>query len=145
MAGGDIGESSKEIESHWQILKIMMRTMSIQMAHPKARSGKWLLHYTDADGYKAIASQQVWTFKAQQPKGGRPYGVYFTRLLPDDNKLPAGTMLPKAKREYVLVFVDEAGLEPVPGGKGDYNLFTNGDYLIDTDRQRYKGLAKDLP
>lgn len=119
--------------------------MSEMEPHPEARSGGWILHYTDADGFKAVVSQQTWMFKKSQPPGRRPPGAYFTRLLPDDNKLAAGTMLPKRKREYVFAFEGEEGLQPVPGGKGEYNLWTDGDYQVAPNRQKHKGLAKDLP
>jgi hypothetical protein len=119
--------------------------MSDEAPHPKARASGWILHYTDADGFKAIISQQTWTFKAKKPPGGRPGGADFTRLLPDNNKLNSGTMLPRRKREYVFAFEGEEGLEPVPGGKGDYNLWTSGDYPVPPGRQKYKGLAEELP
>ena len=114
-------------------------------AHPQAAVGGWILHYTDADGYKAIVSQQIWLFKAGQPPGDRPFGAYFTRLLPSDNKLAAGTRLPKRKREYAFAFEGSEGLRPVPGGKGAYNLWTEADYPVTPARHRYSGPAEDLP
>jgi hypothetical protein len=113
--------------------------------HPTAAARGWILHYTDADGYKAISSRPVWVFKAHQPRGDRPFGAYFTRLLPSDNKLAAGTRLPTIKREYVFAFAGEEGLKPVPGGKGEYNLWTDDDYEVVSDRQQYRGPAEKLP
>ena len=113
--------------------------------HSQAAAGGWIFHYTDADGLKAIASQQTWLFRAAKPPGDRPVGAYFTRLLPDDSKLAAGTRLPKRKRQYVLAFDGSEGLRPVPGGKGRYNLWTDQDYEVTPDRQRYGGPAEDLP
>lgn len=89
-----------------------------ECAHPQAAAGGWVFHYTDADGFKAIGSQLTWVFKAHQPRGERPFGAYFTRLLPSDNKISAGTMLPTIKRGYVFAFAGEDGLRPVQGGKG---------------------------
>ena len=37
-------------------------------------------HYMDQSGWNAIRSQIDWTFKAYQPPGDRPFGVYFTTL-----------------------------------------------------------------
>jgi hypothetical protein len=113
--------------------------------HPHAAAGQWVLHYTDIDGFKAIASQQTWMFEASQPPGNRPFGAYFTRLLPSDNKLAAGTRLPVRKREYVFAFEGSEGLEPVPGGKGEYNLWTSEDFAVPPGRQRYKGASELLP
>jgi hypothetical protein len=113
--------------------------------YPKASQSGWVFHSTDADGWKMIRSQKVWVFKADKPKGGRPFGAYFTRLLPDDNKFAAGTRVPVDKRDYVFAFEGEDGLEPVKGGKGDYNLLTDSDYEVPPDRQRYEGRLKDLP
>jgi hypothetical protein len=113
--------------------------------HPQAAAGGWVLHYTDADGYKAIVSQQVWVFRAAKPPGHRPFGAYFTLLAPDHNKLAAGMRLPRAKRAYVFAFEGSEGLRPVPGGKGRYNLWTDKDYEVTPKRQRYSGPAEDLP
>jgi hypothetical protein len=113
--------------------------------HPDAAAGGWVLHYTDADGYKAIVSQQAWLFRAAQPPGNRPFGAYFTTLLPDDNKLAAGTRLPTRKRTHVFAFDGSQGLQPVPGGKGRYNLWTDQNYEVTPDRQRYSGPAEGLP
>ena len=88
-----------------------------EQRHAKAAAGGWVLHYSDADGYKSIVSQQTWVFKAAQPPGNRPLGAYFTRLLPGDNKLAAGTRLPKRKRQYLFAFGGAEGLRPVPGGR----------------------------
>lgn len=87
----------------------------------------------------------IWVFKAHLPRGERPFGAYFTRLLPSDNKLAAGTRLPRSKREYVFAFEGTTGPEPVAGGKGEYNLWTDSDYEVTPDRQRYQGLAEELP
>jgi hypothetical protein len=54
-------------------------------------------------------------------------------------------MLPRVKREYVFAFSGEDGLRPVPGGKGDYNLWTDVDYQVTSNRIEYHGLAEDLP
>src|SRR5690349_1715926 len=85
--------------------------------HPHAAAGGCVFHYTDADAYKAIVSQAVWLFRAAQPPGDRSFGAYFTLLLPDDNKLAAGTRLPRVKRQYVFAFDGAEGLRPVPGGR----------------------------
>ena len=104
-----------------------------------------MLHYTDDVGQKAIASQVDWTFKAAQPPGGRPFGAYFTTLLPDAHRFSARTRIPKAKQAFVFGFDGDDGLEPVDGGKGAYIFRSPIDYVVAKARQKYQGPTEKLP
>jgi hypothetical protein len=98
-----------------------------------------LFHYTDKAGYDAISAQPVWHFKAAQPVDPRKEaGAYFTTKPPDDPRL-FKLGIPRVKREFVFVFVDEGDLKALAGGRGQYILYAAADYLVEPDRQRWHG------
>jgi hypothetical protein len=113
--------------------------------HAKAAAGGWVMHYTDHQGFKAISSQQAWTFRASQPPGDNGFGAYFTTLPPDAHRFSARTRIPKGKQTYLFAFVGREGLKPKDGGKGAYIYWTPEDYVVKQDRQRYNGRSEELP
>lgn len=103
-----------------------------------------MLHYTNSEGHKAIASQTTWRFKAAQPPGDRPFGAYFTSLRPCRN-LCARLRIPKEKTQYVFCFSREDGLCRLEGGRGDYVWYSPEDYYVLQPDQEYNGLTEGLP
>lgn len=109
-----------------------------------------LFHHTDKDGWNAIRSQQVWRFKASQPKDpDRPAGAYFTDIEPSETNLRTlykRIRIPKAKQEYVFCFVGDDGLRQLFGGCGrDKRIyFSANDYEVTEDRQKYEGNVRPL-
>ena len=106
-----------------------------------------MFHYTDTDGFKAIASQVVWWFKAYVPAGPHPEGAYFTTLPPGTRNLARRIRVPIWKLEQVLEFVGNAELVALDGGKGrgEYVFYCPNDYHVDVDRQRYRGPTCGYP
>ena len=102
-------------------------------------------HYTDQSGWNAIRSQVDWLFKASQPPGDRPYGVYFTTLRIDAPKFHKKTRIPVEKQEYVFAFAGNEELEQRDDGKRPYILVSAQDYLVVKDRQRYNGISETMP
>jgi len=102
-------------------------------------------HYTDHSGWNAIRSQMDWTFKASQPPGDRPYGVYFTTLRIDAPKFSKKTRIPVAKQEYVFAFVGTDGLGERDDGKRPYILISPTDYVVIVHRQRYADRSESMP
>ncbi|WP_437735759.1 DUF6531 domain-containing protein [Sorangium sp. So ce1335] len=83
-------------------------------------------HYTSAQGFQAIQSraQGAWYFKASQPPGGRPFGVYFTSLFSPDMTAEHHRMgIPTEKRTHFFAVevaddkIDDL-FKPLPGGRG---------------------------
>ena len=99
-----------------------------------------MLHYTDKASWNAIRSQVDWTFKAHKPPGPHPSACYFTTLPPDTPKLAIRLRIPVTKAAYVFCFVDAGDLTPLPGDRGDYIFFFEGDYVVAKDRQQDCGL-----
>ena len=102
-----------------------------------------MFHYTDADSFKSIASQPIWTFVASQPPGDHPFGAYFTTLSPDTPKLSKRLRIPRAKVELAFEFVDAGDLSPLPGGRGEYVFYSSVDYAVERSRQQYAGRTGD--
>jgi hypothetical protein len=98
-----------------------------------------MLHYTNKMSWKAIASQIDWVFKAHKPPGPHPCAAYFTTLSPDTHNLAARLRIPLDKTEYVFCFVDAGDLQPLPGGRGRYVFFFEGDYCVPVARQQDRG------
>jgi hypothetical protein len=96
-------------------------------------------HFTDTDGFKAIAASTTWRFVADQPPGDHPFGAYFTTASPDDPKLWKKLMIPKRKREFVFSFVDRGDLTPLRGGRGRFIFFSPEDYEVEPVRQLFAG------
>lgn len=61
-------------------------------------------HYTDKAGFNAITSGKDIVIKASQPKGGNPFGAYFSKLAPDvlQNKAASRLNVHSSKTEYVI-------------------------------------------
>lgn len=102
-------------------------------------------HYTGQPGWNAIRSQVDWLFKASQPPGDRPYGVYFTTLRIDAPKFHKKTRIPVEKQEYVFAFTGKEGLEERDDGKRPFVLVSPKDYLVAEDRQQYNGKSESMP
>jgi hypothetical protein len=96
-------------------------------------------HYTDQTGYNAIRSQATWRFIAQQPPGNHPFGAYFTPLPQTTRNLAQKLRIPRDKLKYVFEFTDAGDLTPLPGGRGQYIVYSPTDYEVDKSRQRYHG------
>lgn len=104
-----------------------------------------MYHYTNDKGYKAIASQVDWTFKAVKPPGPHPIGAYFTPLPPDTPDLCTMLLIPKHKTEYLFEFSGAEGLIPLDGGKGRgrHVLYSGRDYVVVQQRQIRKGKSEE--
>ncbi len=96
-------------------------------------------HFTDTNGYNAIRSQSHWTFLAAQPPGDHPRGAYFTNLPSSEPKLAKRLRIPREKIGYVFSFTDAGDLLPLPGGRGDYVLYSPRDYVVPPPRQTSHG------
>jgi hypothetical protein len=100
-----------------------------------------LFHYTDSDGWKAIASQADWMFKASQPPRPdvHPFGAYFTSLPTTTRNLTKLLRLPRSKTEFFFSFADVEDLRAFRGGRGDFILYSPEDYSVSKARQRDNG------
>ena len=107
-----------------------------------ARLPRPMNHYTDAKGYKGIRAVSPWRFQAgKQRTSTKPFGVYFTTLLPTDPNFVRRVRLPKSKRKYRFSFVDIADLLLLPGPGGKWVYYSPTDYLVDAPRQLDDGPA----
>lgn len=106
-----------------------------------------MFHYTDDTGFKAIAPQPAWKFKAFEPKGPHPDGAYFTSLPPVTPNLAKRLRVPKTKLTWLFEFLGQQGLVPMDGGKGrgQYIFYSPSDYHVDPTRQRYRGPTREYP
>ncbi|HEX4792853.1 MAG TPA: hypothetical protein VH370_03620 [Humisphaera sp.] len=102
-------------------------------------------HYTDQPGWNAIRAQVDWLFKASQPPGNRPFGVYFTTLRVDAPKFHKKTRIPVDKQEYVFAFTGTEGLEQRDEGRRPFVLLSPTDYLVAKHRQTYNGKSETMP
>lgn len=98
-----------------------------------------LFHYTDQDGYNAIRSQVVWRFVATRPPGQHPVGAYFTTLGRGTKNLANRLRIPKEKIAFYFEFLDAGDLLPLPGGRGQYVLYSPADYDVEEPRQVGEG------
>lgn len=97
-------------------------------------------HYTDEEGYKAIASRPIWTFEAAQPPGNHPFGAYFTTLGPQAPNLAQRLRIPRRKLAYAFCFTaDPADFQPIRGGRGTFIVLSSSDYTVEKDRQVFAG------
>ena len=103
-----------------------------------------MFHYTDGDGFDAVRSQPIWVFKAAQPPGDHPRGVYFTTLRPDSVNLAKRLRVPKVKTEFVFCFSDGSDLKPLPGGRGEFIFYSPDDYSVDQSRQVDHGPSQEV-
>jgi hypothetical protein len=92
-------------------------------------------HYTDKPGYNGIRSTPDWLFKASQPPGDHPFGAYFTTYGPATKNLALRLRVPREKIEYVFVFRDVGDLIRLRGRRGDFILYSPGDYLVEGSRK----------
>jgi hypothetical protein len=92
-------------------------------------------HFTDSDGFKAIGSQNLWTFEARQPPSDHPRGAYFTTLGSDAPNLSVRLRIPRTKLAFVFEFKDAGDLYPIYGGRGQFIFFSRADYQVDVSRQ----------
>jgi hypothetical protein len=103
-----------------------------------------MFHYTDSEGFKAIASQVNWTFKAHRPEAiHRQKGTYFTDLTPSTPKLAKKLRVPIWKLEWLFEFDGDTDLVRIDGGRGEYIFYSPIDYIVEPARQRYKGRAEN--
>jgi hypothetical protein len=96
-------------------------------------------HFTDKDGYNAIGSQPIWTFKAMQPRAPQhPVGAYFTTYEPSEPNLSKKIFVPVVKLAYVFNFEPPRALHPLPGGRGRLGkIFYSADnYPVERTHQR---------
>ena len=100
-----------------------------------------LFHYTEQGAYNAIRSQEVWHFLAGHPPGEHPYWAYFTTLDRSTKNLAQRLRIPTAKLEFYFEFSDAGDLIPLPGGRGQYILYSDGDYDVDSARQISHGVT----
>jgi hypothetical protein len=98
-------------------------------------------HYTNRDGYNGIVAALPWLFRAGQPRGGRPFGAFFTLFPRGTPRLAKKLRIPREKTEYVFTFVDLGDLLPLPGGRGACIFYSPADYAVESDRQIYAGKA----
>ena len=109
-----------------------------------------IFHYTDKDGWNAIRSQPVWTFKVSQPKDpDRPAGAYFTDIEATATSLRTlykRIRVPRAKQENVFWFVGTEGLKQLNNGLGREKriYLCPVDYLVSEQRQRFSGDSEQL-
>jgi hypothetical protein len=96
-------------------------------------------HFTDKAGYDAIGSQVDWCFKAGQPPGNHPKGAYFTTLSAGEPNLAVRLRIPRTKLALVFQFVDAGDLARLPGGRGEYIFHSPRDYVVEGERQQFKG------
>lgn len=106
-----------------------------------------MYHYTTVDGYKAIASQPDWTFKAAKPPGPHPFGAYFTPLPPTTPRLCTKLLIPRRKAEFVFEFADAGDLRPIAGDRGRHSFHSIDDYVVAraADRQVFAGRSDQHP
>jgi hypothetical protein len=104
-----------------------------------------VFHYTYSSGWNAIRSQPDWTFRATQPPGDRPFGVYFTTLRVDAPLFSKKTRIPVEKQEYVFAFVGTDGLDERDEGKRSFILISPTDYVVLGTRQRYAAKSEAMP
>jgi hypothetical protein len=99
-------------------------------------------HFTDKDGYHAIRSQKVWTFKAVQPRAlHHPVGAYFTTYEPFEPNLAKKIFVPRAKLAFVFAFAPPAPLLLLPGGRGRLErvFYSPTDYDVPEGCQNHSG------
>jgi hypothetical protein len=100
-----------------------------------------LFHYTDQPAYNAIRSQVVWHFVAAQPPGQHPFGAYFTTLGRTTRNLAQKLRIPKAKIAFFFELDDLGDLAPLPGGRGQFIVYSLTDYDVDQTRQIDHGVT----
>jgi len=94
-----------------------------------------VFHYTTKDGWNGIRSQVVWCFRASKPPGPHPRAAYFTILDPTTPYLAAKLLIPRAKLAYSFHFGDVGDLQPLPGGRGHFIVYSPADYPVEQGRQ----------
>ena len=95
-------------------------------------------HFTNKDGYNAIGSQPIWTFKAYQPLAKHhPVGAYFTTYPPTEPNLAKKLYVPKEKLSHMFSFSPPRDLVPLPGGRGRLEriFYSPTDYLVPGENQ----------
>jgi hypothetical protein len=100
-------------------------------------------HFTDKGGFDAIKAASPWRFRASQPPGNHPFGAYFTTLTAHTPNLAKRLGIPKWKLEYLFSFDDLGDLIPLPGGRGEWILYSPQDYYVVDERQGYHGKAEE--
>ena len=100
-------------------------------------------HFTDKDGYNGIRATPTWRFTAAQPRGNHPIGAYFTTLTARAPNLAQRLGVPKRKTEYLFTFDGDHGLKPLRGGRGEFIFYSESDYEVVPERQRFCGKSED--
>ena len=100
-----------------------------------------LFHYTDQAAYNAIRSQPAWRFVASQPPGPHLFGAYFTTLPRTTKNLAQRLRIPRSKLECFFEFSDVGDLTPLPGGRGQFILYSAADYVVDPPKQLNHGVT----
>ena len=95
-----------------------------------------MFHYTNKKSMNAIRSQPTWCFKASQPPCGNPFGAYFTTLEENAPLLARRLRIPKTKLEFVFVFVNDVGLRPLRGDRGEFIRYSPNNYSVVRNRQQ---------
>jgi hypothetical protein len=97
-------------------------------------------HFTDKKGYNAIRATVAWCFKAQRQRSKtKPFGAYFTTLMPTVPNLAKRLRLRRRKCEFVFMFVDAEDLTPLPGPRGKGVFYSPTDYFVAPERQPHAG------
>ncbi len=108
-----------------------------------------IFHYCNKSGWDGIRSQQIWVFKASQPKDkDRPVGAYFTDIEPTEENLRTlhkRIRIPKKKRAYLFCFIGTEGLTQLNNGRGrDKRIFYSSiDYSVSKERQMFNCIPED--
>ena len=85
-------------------------------------------------------------FKASTPPprdDDHPFAAYFTIWGPDAPNLER-LRLPIAKRQFVFVFKDAGDFRQLRGGRGSYNFYFQGDYIVERSRQIDCGESQEV-
>lgn len=75
----------------------------------------------------------------QASQGPHPRAAYFTTLDKATPYLAAKLLIPRTKLAYAFHFGDAGDLEPLPGGRGHFILYSSADYFVESPRQIWQG------
>lgn len=105
-----------------------------------------MFHFTNDNGYKAIASQVTWLFKAFKPPGDHPKGAYFASLAPGTPCLAKRLFVRGTADKVAFVFCFAGGedLRSLAGGRGAFIFYSTDDYPVEKPRQGPLGPAADV-
>jgi hypothetical protein len=100
---------------------------------------KYMLHYTDKDGWNGIRSTTIGRFRANKPPGPHLRGAYFTSLDETTPYLATKLCIPRRKLAYSFTFGDAGDLKQLDGGRGQYVFYSVEDYHVEQSRQLRHG------